>query len=133
MVGNAEKERERFKDALNARVQKEHPDKRGRPQWLRKKLNEYRIKTGRKGKTVSVQTCAYWLSGDKIAKHEHATLLCDALGMTRGELFGDSEDPRLSAIVENWADLPEHMKNGIFSMIGVTEPQEPSQTARKAS
>lgn len=134
MVGSAEKERRRFSAALNARVEREHPQKRGRPQWLHRKLNDYRAKTGRRGKTVSVQTCAYWLAGEKIAKHEHATLLCEALGMTRGELFGESEDPRLQAIVEQWADLPEHMKNGIFSMVIPDDlPPGIERPAKKAS
>jgi hypothetical protein len=117
MVVAAEKERERFRDALNARVQRDHPAHRGRPQWLRKKLSEHLKRSGKRGKAVSIQTCAYWLSGEKIAKHENATLLCEALGMTRGELFGQAEDPRLAAIVERWASLPENMKSGLFSMV----------------
>lgn len=134
MVANAEKERRRFKEALNARVAKDHPAERGRPQWLHRKLNEYRIKTGRKGKVVSIATCGYWLRSEKIARQENATLLCGALGMTRGELYGDSEDPRLAAIVERWGELPEHMKNGMFSMVGVDAPSEPIRpAASKAS
>lgn len=133
MVANAEKERERFRDALNARVKKDHPEKRGRPQWLRDKLHAHMKRTGNRSKPVSAQTCAYWLSGQKIAKPHHVSMLCDALGMTRGELFGESEDPRLAALIERWADLPEHMKNGIASMITPTEPAEEHHKVRRAS
>lgn len=123
MVADSKQERERFAKALNERVAKEHPEERGRPQWLQKKLKEFRTKSGRRGK-VSVQTCAYWLNGTKIAKLENATLLCDALGMTRGELFGETNDARLAAIIERWNELPEHQKNGVYSMIVPPPPLE---------
>jgi hypothetical protein len=123
MVVDSNQERERFAAKLNERIAKEHPAERGRPQWLHKRLKEFSAKT-RRGKPPSVQTCAYWLAGTKIARLENATLLCDALGMTRGELFGETNDARLAAIIERWNDLPEHQKNGVYSM--VVPPEEVS-------
>lgn len=137
MVAGAKNEREIFKEALNARVAKEHPEKRGRPQWLYARLEEYRKANGRRGKTVSVQTCAYWLSGEKVAKQENATLLMGALGMSRGELFGESGDPRLAALIQAWQDIPEKIKNGIYAMVKPTEeadeePVGPADRQRRA-
>lgn len=117
MAVGSPNERERFRKALNDRVKRDHPDVRGRPVWLYNELHAYTRKTGRKIRPPSKQTCAYWLAGTKIPKPEHITLICDALGLTRGELFGETGDARLAAIVERWADLPENMKNGIFSMV----------------
>lgn len=117
MVVDSRQERERFAKALNERVAREHPEERGRPQWLQKKLKEFIAKSGRRRKVPSVQTCAYWLAGTKIARVGNDTLLCDALGMTRGELFGETSDARLAAIIECWNDLPEHQKNGMYSMV----------------
>lgn len=129
MVASDEKEREAFKLALNARVAKEHPEVRGRPRWLHGQLVRHAKAKRLKGKVVSVATCAYWLAGKKIAALGNDTLLCDVLGMTRGELFGESSDPRLQAIVERWQTLPEHLKNGIH---GLVSPEEQPTLYRKA-
>jgi hypothetical protein len=126
MVVDSRQERERFAKALNERVAREHPDPRGRPQWLHRKLKDFIAKGGRRRKAPSVATCAYWLAGTKIARVGNDTLLCDALGMTRGELFGETNDLRLAAIIERWPDLPEHQKNGVFSMI--VPPEEIEET-----
>lgn len=128
MVVGGTKERGRFAAKLNERVARDHPQKRGKPQWLHKKLKDFLAKSGRRWKPPSVATCAYWLAGTKVARLENATLLCDALGMTRGELFGETSDDRLAAIIERWADLPEHQKNGVYSLV---VPQEAHDERKK--
>jgi hypothetical protein len=85
--------------------------------WLHERLRGYYRQTGRKLKPVSKQTCAYWLAGTKLPRPEYVTMLCSALGMTRGELFGETEDPRLALVIERWSDLPENMKNGLYAML----------------
>jgi hypothetical protein len=106
-----QQERARFKAALNKRVAEDHPAERGRAVWLYETLRAYRKNTDKSAPEVSSQTCGYWLRGDKIAKHENATLLCNALNMSRDELFGEANgDHRLNDIVEAWARLPEQMK-----------------------
>jgi hypothetical protein len=118
MVVNGKTEKEHFKDALNARVADKHPEQRGRPIWLYDQLQAYR-KTHRKffPITVSKQICAYWLKGEKLPTGERLQLLCAALDMTRGQLFGESHDPRLSLIIKRWGALPEHLKRSMHSMV----------------
>lgn len=135
MVVNAEKERKRFVDALNARVERDHPDTRGRPQWLHGKLKQYRDRTDRRSKVVSVATCAYWLNGKKIAGLANASMLCGALDMTRDELFGATEDPLLSELVDRWKDIPDNVKNAISALI-LQKPaaiQKPAKPVRAAA
>lgn len=117
MVAGAMNEREHFREALNARVSREHPGVRGRPVWLHAKLLAYYKQNGRKVKPPSKQTTAYWLAGTKLPKPEHITMLCTALGMTRGELFGETEDPRLALVIERWAELPDNVKNGLYAIL----------------
>lgn len=106
-----EQERLRFKAALNKRVEQDHPKKHGRAVWLYETLRRYRKEVDRAAPDVSEQTCGYWLRGDKVAKHENATLLCNALNISRDELFGEaSQDQRLNDIVEAWARLPDSIK-----------------------
>jgi hypothetical protein len=117
MVVGSQNERERFTAALNERVGRDHPEVRGRPVWLHDRLVTYYKQNGRKKKPVSIQTCAYWLSGKKLPRPEYVTMLCSALGMTRGELFGETEDPRLALLIERWAELPENWKDGLEAML----------------
>lgn len=117
MVVSSESERAKFKAALNERIAQDHPEEWGRAQWLFEKLKAHHKTKRLKGKPVSVQTCGYWVRGDKLPGPANTTLLCDALGVTRGQLFGDSSDPRLQRLNEIWSYLPEHMKNGIDQMI----------------
>jgi hypothetical protein len=135
MVTTAQKERERFRIALNARIAIEHPPEHGRAQWLHERLTAYMKRNGIKRKPVSPQTCGYWVRGEKIAGPANATILCGALGMTRGDLFGDTEDPDLAKVVENWSDLPGHIKHAILSLVDpaasrqTPPPQSPRKTA----
>lgn len=117
MVAQHENERIKFKQALNDRIAQEHPEDWGRAQWLYETLKAHHKAKRLKAKLVSVQTCGYWVRGEKTPGPANTTLLCEVLGMTRGQLFGDSLDPRLQRLNEIWGHLPEHMKNGIDQMI----------------
>lgn len=124
MVASAS-EREHFRAALNERVAEKHADVRGRPVWLFNFLTDFRAKhRSRKYPEITKQTCAYWLKGDKLPTGERLALLCDALGMTRGQLFGETQDERLALIIRQWPNLSERKKEGLFSLI---RPEEAIQ------
>jgi hypothetical protein len=110
-------EREKFAAALNERIKQDCPDEWGRAQWLYETLKTHHKAKRLKGSPVSPQTCGYWLRAEKMAGPANQKMLCDALGMTRSQLLGDSTDARLQRLNEVWNFLPEHMKNGIDQMI----------------
>jgi len=124
MVAAGKTERERFQEALNARVAREHKEERGRAVWLYDHLVKYG-KTHRNAPSFSKALCGYYITGKKIPTGDRVGALCDALGMSRGELFGEAHDPRLAAIIRKWAELPERMKNGMFSMVPSDDEGEP--------
>lgn len=127
MVANDSKERKIFAAALNARVAKDHPSKRGRPRWLFEMIEDYRRRHPREGfESVSVQTCAYWLKGEKIAKERNATLLIAVLGISRGELYGEATDPRLARVIAEWDTAPERLKQAIMMDSVIDRDEEAS-------
>ena len=133
MVANGKTEKDHFKEALNERVSQDYPEIRGRPVWLYDELQKYR-RTHRRFQSVSIskQICAYWLKGEKLPTGDRLQLLCAALGMTRGQLFGETHDEGLALIVKRWDKLPAHIKRAMRSMAEPDEeeaepPAEPAQ------
>jgi len=126
MVANGKTEKDHFREALNARVYQDHPEVRGRPVWLYEHLQTYRKKhRSFQPVTITKQICAYWLKGQKLPTGERLQLLCAALAMTRGQLFGETHDPRLSLIIRRWGELPENIKSGMHLMARPDEQEAP--------
>lgn len=125
MVASSEKERTAFKAALNAQIKKLSEEESGketsRPSnWLFRRLEKLRIQNPRKNyPRVSSATCGYWVRGEKIATPENSSMLMAALGMKRGQLFGEAsgDDDRLTRIIERWDQVPEHIKQSMFTMV----------------
>lgn len=71
-----------FSAALNGFLEALGVPSRGRPRWLYD-----RLKAHARREVVTYESCRKWLKGLDIPDQANLTILCDAIGATRDDLF----------------------------------------------
>jgi len=120
--------KEEFSRNLNRAVEALGAPVRGRPDWLRAKLN----------KVVSRESCRKWLSGKDMPDQTNMTILVDTLSLSEHQLRtgkiepARGQDPRLAELQGAWPTLTEAVRNAIMATYAAVKPaQSPTAPAKR--
>lgn len=97
--------REDFSKWLNAQCARLSAPVRGRPKWLKKRLEE------QAGLRVSYETCRKWLGGLDIPDRANEALLHKALGV---HIQAESADEQFEILRNVWRSLPEKSRTHLL-------------------
>lgn len=126
VVRTKKQAREEFASNLNRELDRLNAPRRGRPGWLRERLNNI----------VSRESCRKWLAGDDIPDQANMSILIDTLQLNQQllrtghwEPAPSSKDQRFVELEKVWPDLDEHEREAIMSVLRAIRP--PITTIRR--
>lgn len=128
VVRTKEEARLEFAKNLNRELDRLEAPRRGRPVWLRDKLN----------KAVSRESCRKWLAGKDFPDEANMSILIDTLGLNhqllrtgRWEPAPSSKDERFVELEKAWPTLDDNARNAILGVLRAMQPQAATSTPSK--
>jgi hypothetical protein len=111
--------REEFSRNLNRELDRLEAPKRGRPEWLRKRI----------GEIVSRETCRKWLQAKDLPDQANMSILIDRLSLNqqllrtgRWEPSPSAKDTRFTELEKAWPHLDEGIREAILSVARAGRP-----------
>ena len=120
--------REEFARNLNRELDRLGAPRRGRPGWLRERING----------VVSRESCRKWLAGEDLPDQANMSILIDALGLNQQllrtgqwEPAPSSRDERFVELEKAWPDLDDEARDAIIGVLRAMKPAPPSAASAR--